>query len=266
MPFASANGLSLYYEISGDPNATPVLLIAGLSGDHRGWGPLASILSERFRVVVFDNRDSGQSQRAREPYAIADLARDASDLLEQLSIPKAHVVGLSMGGAIAQELAISHPHTVDRLALLATFDVGDARAAALFRGFAELRATMPRADYLRLTLPWLYTAREYQVPGLIERIEADALQDPLFQEPEAFHRQMEATIAFSSRERLHHISCPTLIIFGEEDIMTPLRFARELVRGIKDSRLVTLEGTGHGFHRTRLSETAALIGGFLAEG
>jgi pimeloyl-ACP methyl ester carboxylesterase len=77
---------------------------------------------------------------------------------------------------------------------------------------------------------------------------------------------MEATIAFHSRDRLHRISCPTLLIFGEEDVMTPMRFARELVRGIKDSRLVTLEGTGHLFVRTRLKETAALIDAFLREG
>ena len=92
------------------------------------------------------------------------------------------------------------------------------------------------------------------------------MDDDLFQEPEAYERQMEATIAFKSRDRLQHISNPTLLIFGEEDVMTPLRFARELVRGIKDSRLIILEGTGHLFVRTRLKEIAALIDGFLGDG
>ena len=266
MPYVTANGLSLYYEIEGEHDAPPVLLITGLSGDHRGWGPLPSLLSRSYRVVSFDNRDSGLSQRAEAPYAIQDMAQDAVGLLGQLGIAHAHVVGYSLGGAIAQELAINYPQLVDRLVLLATYDAGDPRGAALFRGFASLRAQLSREEYVRLTLPWAYTYKEYQIPGLIDQIVKDAVEDPLFQETEAYERQMEATIAFNSRDRLKRISCPTLLIFGEEDVMTPLRFARELVRGIKDSRLVTLEGTGHLFVRTRLKETAALVDGFLKEG
>ena len=266
MPYANVNGLSLYYEIEGEPDAPPVLLITGLSGDHRGWGPLPSLLKDSHRVISFDNRDSGLSQRAGAPYAIRDMAEDAAGLLKELSIARAHVVGYSMGGAIAQELAIGFPQLVDRLVLLATYDVGDPRGAALFRGFASLRRDLPREQYIRFTLPWGYTYKEYQIPGLIEQVVQDVQDDSSFQEPEAYERQMEATIAFNSRDRLQHISSPTLIIFGEEDIMTPMRFARELVRGIKDSRLVTLEGTGHLFIRTRLKEIASLIDGFLREG
>lgn len=266
MPYATANGLSLYYEIEGESDAPPVLLIAGLSGDHRGWGALSSLLRASYRVISFDNRDSGLSQRAKAPYIIRDMAEDAAGLLGELGIANAHVVGVSMGGAIAQELAIRFPQLVNRLMLLATYDAGDPRGAALFRGFASLRRSLPREEYLRLTLPWVYAYKEYQIPGLIEQIVRDVLEDPLFQEPEAYERQMEATIAFHSRDRLHRISCPTMLIFGEEDVMTPMRFARELVRGIKGSRLVTLEGTGHLFVHTRLKETAALIDAFLREG
>jgi pimeloyl-ACP methyl ester carboxylesterase len=263
MPYATANGLSLYYEIEGESDAPPVLLITGLSGDHRGWGPLPSLLKASYRVISFDNRDSGQSQRAGAFYDIRDMAEDAAGLLKELSIDRAHVVGYSMGGAIAQELAISFPQLVDRLVLLATYDATDPRGAALFRGFASLRRDLPREQYIRFTLPWGYTYKEYQIPGLIEQVVEGVLEDSSFQEPEAYERQMEATIAFNSRDRLKHISSPTLLIFGEEDIMTPMRFARELVRGIRDSRLVTLEGTGHLFIRTRLKEIAALVDGFL---
>jgi len=265
MPYATANGLSLYYEIQGKPDAPPVLLITGLSGDHRGWESLLSLLSLSYRVISFDNRDSGLSQRADSPYTIRDMAEDAAGLLKELRIAHAHVVGYSMGGAIAQELAITFPQLVNRLGLLATYDATDPRGAALFRGFASIRRDLPRERYLRLTLPWAYTYKEYQIPGLIEQIVKDVLEDSLFQEPDAYERQMEATIAFNSRDRLHSIACPTLLIFGEEDLMTPMRFARELVRGIKDSKLVILEGTGHLFVRTRLKETAALIDAFLKE-
>ncbi len=262
MPHATVNGLNLYYEIKGEPDAPPVLLISGLSGDHRGWGPLASMLSD-YRVISFDNRDSGQSQRADASYVIKDMAEDAARLLKELGIAHSHVVGYSMGGAIAQELAISFPQLVDRLVLLATYDATDPRGAALFRGLASLRRDLPREDYIRLVLPWAYTYKEYQIPGFIDQVVQGVLEDTLFQEPEAYERQMEATIAFNSRERLQNIFCQTLLVFGEEDVMTPLRFARELVRGIKDSRLVTLEGTGHLFVRTRLKEISALINSFL---
>ncbi|MBI2856448.1 MAG: alpha/beta fold hydrolase [Chloroflexi bacterium] len=266
MPYVTANGLELYYEIEGDAGAPPLLLISGLGGDHRGWQTLVSRLRSSYRVITFDNRDVCLSQRVEAPYAIADMATDTAGLLDALGLTKAHVLGLSMGGAIAQELAISFPNLVDRLVLLATYTAGDPRGDALFRGFASMRRMVPREDYLRFTLPWIYTHQEYHLPNFIEGLLKDRLEDPLYQEDDAYERQMEATIAFQSRGRLDRISCPTLLVFGEEDNMTPMRFARELVRDIKDARLVILEGAGHGFARTRFRETAALVDGFLSYG
>ena len=111
----------------GDPNAPPALLISGLGGDHRGWRAVASRLDASFRVISFDNRDSGLSQRAQTPYAIRDMAEDAAGLLRELGVDSANVAGYSMGGAIAQELAIEFPRVVGRLALMATYDAGDPR-------------------------------------------------------------------------------------------------------------------------------------------
>ena len=266
MPHVTANGLDLYYEIEGAEDAPSVLLIAGLGGDHRGWYSVSSRLAASYRVITFDNRDVCMSQRVEGQYSIRDMAEDAAALLGELGIGKAHVVGLSMGGAIAQEMAIGFPLLVDRLVLLATFDAGDPRAVAAFRGLASLRDVLPREEYVRLTLPWTYSYKDYQTPGLIDRIVKERLDDPLYQEAEAYTRQMEATIAFHSRDRLHSISCPTLLVFGEEDVMTPLRFARELVRGIDGSKLVILEGAGHSIQRTRAREVVALIDAFLKEG
>ena len=266
MPYAEVNGLSLFYRLIGPEDAPPVLLITGLSGDHRLWGELGSGLAASFRVIAFDNRDSGQSSRADAPYAILDMARDAAGLLESLGVGRAHVVGHSMGGAIAQELAISFPSVVDRLVLLGTYDAPDPRGAALFRGFASLRREMPRDEYLRLTLPWSFTYNEYEQPGFIDWLVQAVMDDPLYQEPDAYERQMEATIAFDSRGRLHSISCPTLLVFGEDDVLTPMRFAHEMVQAIAGSRLVTLGGTGHGFIQTRGGEIADAVLGFLREG
>ena len=180
--YVNANGLNLYYETFGEPGSPPVLLISGLGGDHRGWKPLAQFLQDSFRVIVIDNRDSGLSQRALTPYAIRDMAEDAVGVLGELGIARTHVVGYSMGGAIAQEIAIEFPHIVDRLTLLATYDAGDPRGSALFRGFASLRRDLPRDEYIRLSIPWVYTHAEYEVEGFIEQLISDGMEDHLYQE------------------------------------------------------------------------------------
>ena len=121
--------------------------------------------------------------------------------------------------AIAQELAIEFPRVVGRLALMATYDAGDPRGSSLFRGFAALRRSLPHGEYMRLTLPWSYTYKEYQVEGFIEQIISDGVDDPLYQESEAYERQMEATIAFNSPRQAapHSMSHARIVRGGRRD-------------------------------------------------
>src|SRR3954454_16425825 len=119
MPLLSVNGIDLYYEEAGD--GLPLLLISGAGGKTVDWTPLLPALSERFRVVAFDNRGGGRSSAPPGPYTTRQMADDATALLDHLAITRAHVVGLSLGGMIAQELALAAPARVDRLVLLATY-------------------------------------------------------------------------------------------------------------------------------------------------
>ena len=256
---------AIHYVSEGNENAPVIVLINGLGGDLRQWQALRLMLQSQYRVVSLDNRDSGHSERGDEQYYIEDMANDVVDLLDRLAIGKTHVIGYSMGGAIAQELAINQPQLVDKLILLATYDSTDNRAQDLFRGFASLRRDLNREDYLRLTLPWGYTYEEYEKPGFVEEVIAELVNDPLYQENEAFTRQMEATIAFNSRDRLHLIKAPTLLVFGDEDIMTPIRFANSMVARIKNAQLFVIKGTGHLFMRTRFREASEVIKDFLDE-
>src|SRR5919206_108037 len=121
MPIAQRAGHTIYYEVLGAPSAPPLLLIMGLSLSSRAWETLPRRLSERFRVLVFDNRGSGRSGRKGIAYRMRDLADDAAAVLDAANVAKADVFGISMGGMIAQELALRHPHRVRRLALGATF-------------------------------------------------------------------------------------------------------------------------------------------------
>jgi pimeloyl-ACP methyl ester carboxylesterase len=151
-----------------------------------------------------------------------------------------------MGGAQAQELAIRHPARVRRLVLCNTYSSRDARGSAIFRGRVLLRERLSKREYLEITLPWAYTHLDYERPGFIERTIEAALNDPHPQSDAAFARQVEATIDFFSEDRLGQIRAPTLLLFGEDDITTPLRFCRALERGIPDTRTVVVPRASHG--------------------
>src|SRR3954470_2981688 len=115
MPSVLFNELELYYEETG--SGPPLLLIAGLSGNTLGWSMLQPVLAEHFRVIAFDNRGAGRSSAPPGPYTTAQMAQDAVALLDYFDIDRAHIIGQSMGGMIAQELALAHPERVDRLVL-----------------------------------------------------------------------------------------------------------------------------------------------------
>ena len=264
MPFANVNGLDLYYEEHGSPGAPPLLLIPGMGGNHQAWLPLARRL-RGLRAVAVDPRDAGKSGRARDFYTIKEMADDIAGVASQLKITPCAVAGFSMGGAIAQELAISHPDVLHRLVLIATYDADDPRGTAIFKQHARLRRILSPEDYHRTLLPWIYTWREYETVIDPEEVIKRFAPHLLAHEPDAVARQARATVTFRSRERLDRIEVPTLLIFGDEDLFTPMRFARSLESGIRGSRLVVLSGAGHGLLFTRTAEVAALVQAFVRE-
>jgi pimeloyl-ACP methyl ester carboxylesterase len=201
---------------------------------------------DTFRCITYDNRDCGQSQRVDAEYTVAGLAEDAVALLDALDVERAHVVGFSMGGAQAQEVAIRHPERVDKLVLCNTYTSGDPRGTDIFQSRVLLRERLSPEEYQRVTLPWAYTYEDYQRPGFIEGTIDAVLNDPYAQDDEAYRRQVAATLSVVTERRLGQIAAPTLLVFGEDDITTPLRFARVLESGIPDARLVVVPGAGHG--------------------
>ena len=258
-----STGVELFYRESG--KGEPILWIMGLGNDHRGWAYQAPAFRDRFRCITYDNRDAGQSQQAEDQYTVADLAADALGLLDALHIERAHVVGFSMGGAQAQELAIGHPGRVRRLVLCSTYASRDDRGAAVFRGQALLRERLSPEEYQRVTLPSVYTHREYARPGFIEDTIEAILNDPHPQPLEAYRRQVEATIAVDTESRLGDIRAPTLVISGDEDILTPLRFARALHAGVPNAKLHVVEGAGHGLPWSHPEEFNTAVRAFLEE-
>jgi len=261
MPLVTLNSMSMYYREEGD--GFPVVLMNGLGSDHRGWSQQIEALRTRFRCIAFDNRDVGRSDRAQAPYNIADMAGDARELLDKLGVAEAHFVGFSMGAAIAQEFVLAHPERVRSLVLMNAYTSSDPRGAALFSGWKLLRRNLTLEEYYRATFPWVYTHQEYRIPGLIDRTVQALTQDPLAQEADAFCRQVDATLTFFSEDRLDRIAAPTLLIFGEDDLLTPLRFAKVLAERIPHAELHVIPGTGHGLLWTRAAEVNSMLVSFL---
>lgn len=261
MPSVTVGGLEIFYRETG--SGEPVLLLQGLGTDHRGWGLQVAALSPWFRCITPDNRDAGRSGRAAGPYTVADMAADAAGLLDALGVERAHVVGISMGGAIAQELAISRPGRVRSLALIATYCSGDPRGTDLFQGWRLMRERFSPEEYYRATYPWVFTVGDYLRPGFIQEMVERAATDPYAQEPEAWARQMAAATAFHSEDRLDRIAAPTLLLFGDADLLTPLRFARTMQARIPQAELVVIPDAGHGLIWSHAEAVNAALLGFL---
>jgi 3-oxoadipate enol-lactonase len=227
----------------------PMLLIQGMSGTHLSWGePFLAALERDFDLVAYDHRGVGRSPAVSEPFTICDLADDADALMDELGWESAHVVGVSMGGMVAQELALRHPERIRTLTLGCTYCGGEGSALASSEVSSKLAEAMMSGDRERA----IATAYEVNVsPGY----GADKSAYATFYEmatalPVAvpvIMLQAQAIQAHDTLDRLGEISAPTLVIHGTEDEMLPFSNAALIASRIPGARLETLEGVGHMF-------------------
>ncbi len=237
-----------------------MLLIQGMSATHLTWGePFLSSLQESFDCIVFDNRGMGLSGRAEMPFTIVDLAGDALGLLDTLEIERAHIVGISMGGMIAQELALAHPDRLRTLTLGATYCGGPGSTLMDPEDVKRLGAAMAAADPARVRrVMWEINLS----PGFREddsRFEefermATALPSP----GPVIVQQMRACGAHDTSERLAQVSTPTLVIHGTEDRLLGVANGHQIAAAIP-TRLELLEGVGHMFWWEQPERSAALV-------
>ena len=247
MPMASLRNISLHYELQGE--GEPLLLIMGYRSSGCMWGEeLVALLSGAFQVIVFDNRGTGLSDKPDTAYTLATMADDAAGLLRHLGIARAHVFGVSMGGMIAQELALRHAQQVRRLVLGCTSCGGPQARLASLAVFAQFLASqnMPHAAALRQQWPVLVSAAFRATPqAVLERLTACALASPT--PSHTAYRHMLAMQRFNTYGRLGQITAPTLVMTGDQDCLVPPANARLLVEKIPGARLHIIAGTGHGF-------------------
>jgi pimeloyl-ACP methyl ester carboxylesterase len=247
---------TIHYESIGDRTRPAVLLIMGLGLSSRAWDRLPALLSQDFHVLCFDNLGTGKSGRRGFAYRMRDLANDAAAVIEGAGVGTAHVFGISMGGMIAQELALRHPERVRSLALGCTF-------ASWRRGTAPSLAT--KLDLLLLNLGFVSPARISRVLVSAEWHAAHprSALDWLRQAERTALRYATAQVLAIARhhalDRLKGIRAPTLVLTGTADKLVPPANSEVLARSIPGARLIRLAGAGHVFPLEREAETVRLL-------
>ncbi len=247
MGFLKIDGVRIYYETFGE--GTPIIMIQGLSANVDWWDPrLTEGLSETFKVIQFDNRGTGRSESPNQDYSLDVLADDVSILMERLDLSSAHILGISMGGMIAQEFALNYPEKVDNLILCSTSCGGPESVQASDEVLEILnmdRSNLSQKEIIESTIPLLFTQNFIKNnPELIALTKERMLKNPISKEE--FNRQLKAIINFDTCNHLSKIKSPTLILHGEKDILIPPENGKILNQKIPNSELSYFERSAHG--------------------
>ncbi len=259
MPFAKSGDIELSYERAGE--GPPLLLIMGMSGTKHHWGePLLSDLRRDFDVIAYDHRDCGDSTKTGHPFTIADLAEDAAGLLEALDVDSAHVLGISMGGMVAQELALAHSDRIRSLTLGCTYCGGEGSrlsSEATMRRLAEGMASGDRERAIRtaweVNVSPTFAAKEDVYATFLQNGLRYGVAVPVIME------QMRAITGHDTSARLPELRLPTLVIHGTLDEMLPVENGHMIAGLIPDARLEIFEDVGHLFFWEDPQRSAELV-------
>jgi 3-oxoadipate enol-lactonase len=238
-----------------------VLLIHGLGYTRQGWGPLCERLALSYRVISFDNRGIGESDIPPGPYSVEQLAGDAVEVLDEADVERAHVLGASLGGFVAQVVAADYPDRVGRLVLACTSPGGPGcypLPEPTLRLMAEAPALAPEVALLRFVEN---AVAEASPPELIDEIYAYRQLHP--PDPQGWAAQAGAGAAWDAGDRLERIGAPTLVITGNADTVVDPRNADLLAERIPRAQLEVLEGAGHMLFWERSEEFAEIVERFL---
>jgi len=266
MPKAEVNDVEIYYETRGE--GSPLTLINGWGGNMDSWSPrMLEALAKQHLVLTMDNRGTGRSGKPDTPHTIDTMAADAAGLLDYIDVEKSHVMGFSMGGMIAQAVAINHPEKVSSLVLCGASPGGAHRVSPDMHVQTELALIanpLPEMTERDRTVKLLYLL--YPRCYVDANLDALILDETYTDHPTpgyALNRQSQAVAGFDSYDRLPHLSIPVLVMTGEDDALVPPGNGDILVERIPEAEFVKIPGAGHGFLKQRTDEAVPIILEFL---
>jgi 3-oxoadipate enol-lactonase len=246
MPFVHAtDGTRIHYEVTGKSGATPVLMIQGLGASKNAWNLQRIAMATRFRIISFDNRGAGRSDKPTEPFTLEQMADDALAVLDAAGIETAHVVGASMGGVISQIVAVKYPHRVRSLTLVCTACRNHPWRQELLQSWAKTAEEKGMIEVGKEAAQWVMSPRSFRrlVPAFTWMGPLAALRPR-----HSFVSQIDAIL--NTREdlvdQLSTILAPTMVIVGNQDILTPRGDSEEIAERIPNSELVVISGAAHG--------------------
>ena len=261
MPFIQNQNAKIYWDEQGE--GEPLLLLMGLGYPSDMWYRSRPVLAERYRTVVIDNRGVGRSDMPTGPYPIALMASDAAAVLDAAGVEGAHVYGISMGGMIAQELALQHPARVRSLILGCTAAGGPSAVKAGPEAAQMLmaRGGMSPEQAAEAAVPYIYDAGTPRA-----RIDEDIrIRRPWFARPEAYVAQLQGILAWEAYSRLPQITAPTLVIHGENDLLVPADNGKLIAGRIPGARLLLLPNASHLYPTDQTEASHRAVLDFLAE-
>ena len=246
MPFVHAtDGNRIHFEVTGKSGATPVLMIQGLGASKNAWNLQRIAMATRFRIISFDNRGAGRSDKPTEPFTLEQMADDALAVLDAAGIETAHVVGASMGGVISQIVAVKYPHRVRSLTLVCTACRNHPWRQELLQTWAKTAADKGMIEVGKAAAQWVMSPRSFRrlVPAFTWMGPLAALRPR-----HSFVSQIDAIL--NTREdlvdQLSTITAPTMVIVGNQDILTPRGDSEEIAERIPNAELVVISGAAHG--------------------
>ncbi len=260
MPTAIApDGVHLDFDVAGEGD--DVLLVPGIGLSRACWsGVRGRFVDAGYRTIGYDPRGSGQSEKPDRPYTAEDVADDAAAVLSAAGAEQAHVVGLSMGGMIAQDLAIHHPQLVRSLVLTSTYGRVDGWSRRIFELRRELIEEMGLEVAFRMSFLFVFSPYAFRdSPEVIEQIE----QSVAAVDRAAFLRQLQFCLDHDALDRIGSFEAPTLVVCGEFDLLTSAIQNRELAAAVPGARLVAVPRASHGLLWERPAEYADEVVGFL---
>jgi len=261
MPKVAVAGGEIYYEIAGE--GEPLIFVSGLGGVGRYWQPQVPVFAARYKVITYDQRGTGASDCLQRTFSVDQMAAELAELMDALKIARAHIVGLSTGGAIGQTLAIEQPQRIARMVMCSTWTHCDPWFRRLFEARRQMYEQCGSELHVRFHPLWLYpydyvNAHDAEIEE--EQKQALARSSPV----EVSVGRINALLAFDRRAGLARIKTPTLVIASDNDYITPCYYSEAIAKAIPNAKLAMLRGGGHSISKTRPEEFNRIVLDFLS--